>query len=111
MLFLDLSAAFDTIDIEKLLNVLSEELGITGTALQWFRSFLSGRTQKVRIGQAFSECLEVLFGTVQGSVLGPKLFNIYVRSQPKVFENCSFKTLQMTLTVQNHSPFSSNTTF
>ena len=92
MLFLDLSAAFDTIDIEKLLTVLSEELGITGLALQWFKSFLTGRTQKVRIGQAFSECLEVLFGTVQGSVLGPKLFNIYVRSQPKVFERCSFKT-------------------
>ena len=33
-----------------------------------------------------------MFGTVQGSVLGPILFNIYVRSQPKVFEKCRFGT-------------------
>ena len=92
VVFLDLSAASDTIDIEKLLTILSEEIGITGIALKWFRSFLTGRTQKVRIEQALSECLEVLFGTVQGSVLGPKLFNIYVRSQHKVFEKCMFKT-------------------
>ena len=92
IVFLDLSAAFDTIDIEKLLEILSDEIGITGLALQWFRSFLTARTQKVRIGQALSDCLEVLFGTVQGSVLGPKLFNIYVRSQHKVFEKCLFKT-------------------
>lgn len=92
MLFLDLSAAFDTIDIEKLLDILSIEIGITGNALKWFRSFLSGRTQKVRIKQVFSSCLEVLFGTVQGSVLGPVLFNIYVRSQPKVFKKCNFNT-------------------
>jgi hypothetical protein len=92
IVFLDLSAAFDTIDIEKLLTILSEEIGITGVALQWFRSFLTSRTQRVRIGQALSECLEVAFGTVQGSVLGPKLFNIYVRSQHKVFEKCLFKT-------------------
>ena len=91
MLFLDLSAAFDTIDIDRLLGVLSDEIGIAGNALKWFSSFLKGRTQKVRIKNAFSSCLEVMFGTVQGSVLGPKLFNIYVRSQPKVFQKCHFK--------------------
>ena len=92
MIFLDLSAAFDTIDIERMLKVLSEEIGITGSALEWFRSFLTGRKQKVRIKDVFSDCLEVLFGTVQGSVLGPILFNIYVRSLPKVFEKSGFGT-------------------
>ena len=92
MLFLDLSAAFDTIDIEKLLEILCDEIGVTGVALQWFRSFLSGRTQKVRIGGEFSKIMEVLFGAPQGSVLGPPLFNIYVRGQPLVFKACSFSS-------------------
>ena len=92
IVFLDLSAAFDTIDHEKLLLIMSEELGITDTALQWFRSFLTGRTQQVRINGEYSESLEVLFGTPQGSVLGPEIFSIYVRRQPQVFEKCSFNS-------------------
>ena len=92
MMFLDLSAAFDTIDIEKLLDILYNEIGISGVALKWFRSFLTGRTQKVRIKGEFSKVLEVLFGAPQGSVLGPPLFNIYVRGQPLVFQACSFKS-------------------
>ena len=92
IVFLDLSAAFDTIDHEKLLSIMSDELGITGTALQWFRSFLVGRTQKVRINGEYSESLDVLFGAPQGSVLGPEMFSIYVRNQPKVFEKCHFNS-------------------
>lgn len=91
MLFLDLSAAFDTIDIEKLLNILSQEIGVTGLALKWFRSFLTGRTQRAKIYNEYSNSCEVLYGVPQGSVLGPKLFCIYVRSQPKVFAKCMFK--------------------
>ena len=41
IVFLDLSAAFNTIDHEKLLKLLSEEIGISGTALQWFRCFVN----------------------------------------------------------------------
>ena len=48
MLFLDLSAAFDTIDIDKLIKFLSEEIGLRGTALKWCKSFLSHRTQRVK---------------------------------------------------------------
>ena len=48
MVFLDLSAAFDTIDVDKLLDILYNEMGIDGVALKWFRSFLTGRTQRVK---------------------------------------------------------------
>ena len=38
LILLDLSAAFDPIDINRLLYILSEEIGITGVALKWFQS-------------------------------------------------------------------------
>ena len=80
VLLLDLSAAFDTVDHTKLLNILHCEIGITGTALNWYKSFLTGRTLKVKIGESYSDMIELLYGVAQGSVSGPRLFNIYVRS-------------------------------
>ena len=82
LMFLDLSAAFDTVDQEKLLSILEEEIGVKKTALKWFRSFLVGRTQKVKINDSYSSEVELDFGVAQGSILGPPLFNIYTRSFP-----------------------------
>lgn len=92
LLLLDLSAAFDTVDLEKLLRILENEFGIIGIALKWLRSFLIGRTQKVRIQDSLSDFLDVLFGVPQGSVLGPVLFNIYTRSLYTVIKAAGFDT-------------------
>ena len=80
IMLLDLSAAFDTIDQEKLLSILREEIGIDGTALKWFESFIKDRTQRVKIRDSYSETGRLIYGEPQGSVLGPPLFNIYIRS-------------------------------
>ena len=82
VMFLDLSAAFDTVDQGKLLKTLHDDIGIRGVALKWFESYLCGRTQKVKIGDSYSSEVVLDFGVTQGSILGPKLFNIYTKPFP-----------------------------
>lgn len=77
LVLLDMSAAFDTIDHTKLLQRLENKFGITGTALDWFSSYLTGRFQQVIIDGATSDEFEIPFGVPQGSCLGPLLFSLY----------------------------------
>ena len=64
LVLLDLSAAFDTIDHSVLLHRLQHDLGITGTALKWLDSYLSDRTQTVKISDSFSTKQKLLFGVL-----------------------------------------------
>ena len=93
MLIIDLSAAFDTVDHRLLLNILRFKYKITGSALAWLKSFLTGRLQRVKIGNCFSDSLVVSFGVAQGSVLGPLLFNLYCSSVNEVFASCGFDSM------------------
>ena len=76
---LDLSAAFDTIDHDILLSRLCNVYGITGDAPDWFRSYLSGRIQRVVIEDSVSVDQELAFGVPQGSVLGPRIYYMYTK--------------------------------
>ena len=77
LVLLDLSAAFDTVDHEILLHRLQYKFGIKGKAYEWFRSYLTGRTQSVRIDGTDSSVCPLPCGVPQGSVLGPLLFLLY----------------------------------
>ena len=85
---LDLSAAFDTVNHRRLLEILSD-LGVCGLALQWLQSYLTDRTQTIKVrGASASEC-ELDCGVPQGSVLGPILFTIYTSSLGELLrQNC-----------------------
>ena len=78
LVLLDLSAAFDTVDHDRLLAVLNSRIGITGAALGWFESYLKGRTQHVAIKNVQSSMTKLKCGVPQGSVLGPVLFTTYL---------------------------------
>jgi hypothetical protein len=88
LVLLDLSAAFDTIDHRILIDRLSNTYGIKGTALDWFRSYVSNRTQSIIINETVSEKKTLKYGVPQGSRLGPVLFNAYIAPISEVAQSC-----------------------
>ena len=76
---LDLSAAFDTVDHTILLHRLQNDFGIEGKALQWFTSFITGRTQRVCIDGNSSDLHQLICGVPQGSVLGARMYTMYTQ--------------------------------
>ena len=88
--FLDFAKAFDSVAHEHLLVKL-QCLGIDGKLLQWIRSFLTDRWQRVVINGTYSDWLSVRSGVPQGSVLGPLLFLIYIDDLHSVVKNSTVK--------------------
>ncbi len=78
LVLLDLSTAFETIDRKILLNRLENFVGISGSALAWFKSYLSDRHQFLAVNEEVSYRSQVQYVVPQGSVLGPLLFTLYM---------------------------------
>ena len=73
---LNLSAAFDTFDQNTLIVILNRHFNVSDLTLSWFRSYLSQRSQFVKMDN-FSSLTSLNSGVPQGSVLDPILFSLY----------------------------------
>ena len=89
---LELSAPFNTIDHNILCQRLEHLYGISGTPLNWFRSYLFNRTHTVTINNKLSRPTLLNFGVPQGSVLGPILFILYTETSDHSFDDTPFLT-------------------
>lgn len=87
--YTDFSKAFDRVNHELLIHKL-KLLGVCDLLLSWIRSYLTGRTQQVRIKGFISKELKVLSGVPQGSHLGPLLFNLFINDICKCFQHSNY---------------------
>ena len=97
---LDLSAAFDTVDHQSLLQVLSRRFGVVDVALNWCASYLSQRTQTVSVNDQMLGPRAVSCSVPQGSVLGPLEFTAYTEDLDDVIHN---NELNVICTLTTHS--------
>ena len=84
LMALDLSAAFDTVDHQILLDVLNSHYGVSESALRWLDSYLKPRTCKVNVEASYSSERDLTFSVPQGSCMGPVLYLTYAGTLQEV---------------------------
>ena len=84
-IFTDFSSAFDKVPHDLLIKKLND-LGIGGTMINWFSSYLKGRKQRIQVGDQLSDEMCVPSSVIQGSHSGPILFALFVNDLTSVLD-------------------------
>lgn len=100
LLLVDLSAAFNSVDIDILTTKLKFNCNFSDDTIKWFQSYLSNRRQKLVSGDGQSDWTTVTHSVPPGTVIGPILFNIYIQDiihqiPPSVSHHCFADDIQI----------------
>jgi hypothetical protein len=90
LILLDFSKAFDSVDHSLLCSKLVDQYQFSTSAANLIRSYVSDRTQCVWINRHSSEMLSLITGVVQGSVLGPLLFSLFIDDITLEIKTCCY---------------------
>lgn len=102
MTLLDFSKAFDTVNHDILIEKL-KNLNMHKNTIQWIKTYLYGRQQRVIFNSEKSSWVPTMHGVPQGSVLGPMLFAIYISDAPKLLKNTNYHLYADDLQLYTHS--------
>ena len=91
LILLDLSKAFDSVSHQRLLQKLSA-VGASPATVRWFQSYLTGRTQSVRIDSVLSDPLPITHGVPQGAILSPLLFSTHLNDLSGAPQFCQLES-------------------
>ena len=75
---IDLSATFDMVNHDILIDVLNTACNVGGKSLDWFKSYLYPGSCKVNISESFSRNQDLCLSVPHGSLCGQVLYNVYV---------------------------------
>ena len=87
VVILDLSAAFNTVDHDLLLEVMEKKFGVTDNTKQWYHNYIKPRRFRVIIGINKSEPRQLDYSVPQGSIHGAFLFISYASTLDEIVED------------------------